>query len=587
MELVNAANNSAGASQEQYGKTLDSVKTKLAKLKNAWDEFTMSLSNNELIKYAVDALIGLLTAINKIIGALSGGNGIIKSTLGILTLVGGLELGKSLVGAIGEKAAGGREGGLIQKIFGKKPQLQAEGMQAGQATGQGFKAGFQAAIKGATTGGLKGFFTSGVTRQFTQAELQKEFGLSQLDFSGVNDKEKRRLMGDYFNTNIRGTSISQEDKNDLLNSLKATDIDGFNAKLNTLGMSFTTTGQRAAAAGASFKQTGVNLSAIATAAGVASTALFGLASWLETTGSGGEKAAGVIRGFATILMGLIPVIQIVQNKMVAGAMTISAAISSIPIIGWIAAIISAVIGLVQVFKAFAPETEAEKVKRLAEQQKKLEEGVSATKEAYDGLKSSLDSLSESEKTLDNLIKGTREWKAALLDVNNQVLELIKKYPQLKYEVDDFGQLSITDDSIEAALDYQVEAMKKSQAALAVSQLVQSREQEKTLKGNITSFIKAEIQRKNTEQGITTYDTYGGVSDNIPNKITDEIMLALSRNPGLFENDEALKALSEQIGIASDLLQANSENILEYYNFKNTENEKLKSMGARFLVILNR
>ena len=580
MELVNAANNSAGASQEQYGKTLDSVKTKLAKLKNAWDEFTMSLSNNELIKYAVGALTGLLTTINKIIGALSGGNGIIKSTLGILTLVGGLKLGKSLVGAIGEKAAGGREGGLIQKIFGKKPQLQAEGMQAGQATGQGFKAGFQAAIKGTTTGGLKGFFTSGVTRQFTQAELQKEFGLSQLDFSGVNDKEKRRLMGDYFNTNIRGTSISQEDKNDLLNSLKATDIDGFNAKLNTLGMSFTVTGQRATAAGASFKQTGVNLSAIATAAGVASTALFGLASWLETTGSGGEKAAGVIRGFATILMGLIPVIQMVQNEMVAGATTIGAAISSIPIIGWIAAIISAVIGLVQVFKAFAPETEEEKVKRLAEQQKKLEEGVSATKEAYDGLKSSLDSLSESEKTLDNLIKGTREWKVALLDVNNQVLELIKKYPQLKYEVDDFGQLSITDDSIEDALDYQVEAMKKSQAALAVSQLEQSGEQGETLKGNITSFIKAEIQRKNSEQGITTYDTYGGVSDDIPNKITNEIMLALSRNPDLFENDEALKALSEQIGIASNLLQANSEKILEYYNFKNTENGKMEEYGRQ-------
>lgn len=567
MELVNAANNSAGASQEQYEKTLDSVKTKLAKLKNAWDEFTMSLSNNELIQHAIDALTGLLTAINKIINTLSGGNGVVKSILGILTTIGGLRLGKSLLETVTDKVSGGREGGLLQKIFGKKPQLQAEGMQAGQATGQGFKAGFQAAIKGATTGGLKGFFTSGVTRQFTQAELQKEFGLSQLDFSGVNDKEKRRLMGDYFNTNIRGTSISQEDKNDLLNSLKATDIDGFNAKLNTLGMSFTTTGQRAAAAGASFKQTGVNLSAIATAAGVASTALFGLASWLETTGSGGEKAAGVIRGFATILMGLIPVIQMVQNAMVAGATTISTAISSIPIIGWIAAIISAVIGLVQVFKAFAPETEAEKVKRLAEQQKKLEEGASAAKEAYDGLKSSLDGLSESEKTLDNLVKGTREWKTALLDVNNQVLELIKKYPQLKYEVDDFGQLSITDDSIEDALDYQVEAMQKSQAALAVRQLEQSGEQGENLKFGLTSFIETSMN-------------YKDISDAKTNNIINNIMQALSRNPDLFENKAALEELSGEIKILPDVLQANSEKILEYYSFKNTEDGKIEEYGRQ-------
>ena len=567
MELVNAANNSAGASQEQYGKTLDSVKTKLAKLKNAWDEFTMSLSNNELIQHAIGALTGLLTTINKIINTLSGGSGVVKSILGILTAIGGLRLGKSLLETVTDKVSGGREGGLLQKIFGKKPQLQAEGMQAGQATGQGFKAGFQAAIKGATTGGFKEFFTSGVTRQFTQAELQKEFSLSQLDFSSVNDKEKRRLMGDYFNTNIRGTNISQEDKNDLLNSLKATDIDGFNAKLNTLGMSFSVTGQRATAAGASFKQTGVNLSAIATAAGVASTALFGLASWLETTGSGGEKAAGVIRGFATILMGLIPVIQMVQNAMVAGATTIGAAISSIPIIGWITTIISAVIGLVQVFKTFAPETEAEKVKRLAEQQKKLEEGASATKEAYDGLKSSLDSLSESEKTLDNLIKGTREWKVALLDVNNQVLELIKKYPQLKYEVDDLGQLSITDDSIEAALDYQVEAMKKSQAALAVRQLEQSGEQGETLKRNLIPFIEESMN-------------YEERSDAKTNNIINNIMLALSRHPDLFINNEALKALSEQIDIASDVLQANSEKILEYYNFKNTEDGKMEEYGRQ-------
>ena len=39
MELVSAANNSAGASQKQFEKTLDSMESKLAKLKNAWDEF--------------------------------------------------------------------------------------------------------------------------------------------------------------------------------------------------------------------------------------------------------------------------------------------------------------------------------------------------------------------------------------------------------------------------------------------------------------------------------------------------------------------------------------------------------------------
>lgn len=560
MELVNAANNSAGASQEQYGKTLDSVKTKLAKLKNAWDEFTMSLSNNELIQHAIDILTGLLTTINKIINTLSGGSGVVKSILGILTAIGGLKLGKSLLETVTDKVSGGREGGFLQKIFGKKPQLQAEGMQAGRITGQGFKAGFQAAIQGMKKDGFKGFFTSGVIRQFTQEELKKGFKMSQIDFSNVDNKSISDFMTAHFN------SLS-EDKKKLFTAQDTANLDAYNKKCQELGINLVMTGQKAKDMGASFKQTGVNLSAVATAAGVASGALMGIASLLETTGSGGEKAAGVIRGFATILMGLIPVIQMVQNAMVAGATTISAAISSIPIIGWIAAIVSAVIGLVQVFKAFAPETEAERVKRLAEQQKKLEEGASATKEAYDSLKSSLDSLSESEKTLENLIKGTREWKVALLDVNNQVLELIKKYPQLKYEVDDFGQLSITDDSIEAALDYQVEAMQKSQAALAVRQLTQSRDQGENLKFGLKPFIESSMN-------------YKEISDAKINNIINQIMLALSKFPDLFINDKALKSLSEQIGITSDILQANSDKILEYYSFKNTEDGKMEEYGRQ-------
>lgn len=559
MELVNAANNSAGASQRQYEKTLDSLETKLTKLKNAWDEFTMSLSNNEFIKRAVDALTILLTTINKIIGALSGGNGIIKSTLGILTLVGGLKLGKSLVGAIGEKAAGGREGGLLQKIFGKKLQLQAEGMQAGQVTGQGFKAGFQAAIQGIKKDGFKGFFT-GVTRQFTQEELQKGFKMSQIDFSNVDNKSILEFMTTHFN------NLSEEQKK-LFTAQDTANLDAYNKKCQELGINLVMTGQKAKDMGASFKQTGANLTAVATAAGVASGVLMGLASWLETTGSGGEKTAQVIRGFAITLMGLIPIIQMVQNAMVAGATTISAAISSIPIIGWITAIISAVIGLVQVLKAFAPESESERVARLAEQQKKLEEGASATKEAYDSLKSSLDNLSESEKTLDDLIRGTREWKAALLDVNSQVLELVKKYPQLKYEVDDFGQLSITDDSIEAALDYQVEAMQRSQAAVAVSQLEQSGEQGEKLRKKLTPFIE-------------TSTNYSEISEGNTNNIINKIMLALSKNPDLFENEIALKDLSEEIKILPDVLRANSEKILEYYNFKVAEEGKMDEYGRQ-------
>jgi TP901 family phage tail tape measure protein len=65
-ELVAAANNSAGASQEQYDKTLDSLETKLTKLDNAWTEFSTGLMNSDFVKFAVDFLTSVLNGLTKV-----------------------------------------------------------------------------------------------------------------------------------------------------------------------------------------------------------------------------------------------------------------------------------------------------------------------------------------------------------------------------------------------------------------------------------------------------------------------------------------------------------------------------------------
>jgi len=56
VELTTAANDASGASQSQYEKTLESLETKLNKLKNAWNEFLMGIANDEFIKGVVDIL---------------------------------------------------------------------------------------------------------------------------------------------------------------------------------------------------------------------------------------------------------------------------------------------------------------------------------------------------------------------------------------------------------------------------------------------------------------------------------------------------------------------------------------------------
>jgi hypothetical protein len=59
-----------------------------------------------------------------------------------------------------------------------------------------------------------------------------------------------------------------------------------------------------------------------------------------------------------------------------------------------------------------------------------------------------------QKNLENLTYGTKEWKEALHEVNQQVLELIQTYPELAKYLDrgDDGQLVITDEGWDSLLE---------------------------------------------------------------------------------------------------------------------------------------
>ena len=94
MELVTAANNSAGASQNQYEKTLESMETLLTKLKNAWQEFLTGIANNEVLKFGVKAITEILNVVNKLTGSLPG---LIGSFAKLGVAWGALKLGSGLL----------------------------------------------------------------------------------------------------------------------------------------------------------------------------------------------------------------------------------------------------------------------------------------------------------------------------------------------------------------------------------------------------------------------------------------------------------------------------------------------------------
>lgn len=572
MELVNAANNSAGASQEQYEKTLDSLASKLAKLKNAWDEFAMGLANNEVIKVAVDTLTTLLQTINKILDTVSGGSGVLKSTLSILAAIGGLKLGKSLLSTGIGKMVDGREGGLAEKLFGKKKEQQNTGYSAGIQTGKGFINGFESITKTFKSKGGKGFVQSIFSAEKTitdfSKDLEKKFSSKdwKFDFSNAKPEGLATLKKNIVDNLSKG---NEEYQSLGVQFNKLWDNGQYDEAMNVLDQAhikINMTGKDLQNMGVSAQQTVPNFQAMAIATGAAAAALMALGAYLETTGEGGEKAGKVIQGFGTMLMGLIPIISMVQTAMIAGAESVSVAIKNIPIIGWIAAIISAVIGLIQVISALAPETQEEKLKRLSEQTQQAAEAAKEAQQAYKDLQESFDKYSDATDKIKKLTVGTTEWKEALLEVNAEVLSLLEKYPQLSnYVTSENGVMSISSEGIQKVLDQALQTSYRTQALQISNDFVK------------TSYDKQVIKEDFEDQGAFYKTDFYNQPEPVNIEAIEKFSNYLRDNPSLTEEDLKGKAIS--IDEAKNLSFEELREILND-NFKGLSQEDIKNITDR-------
>lgn len=422
----------------------------------------MGLSNNEVIKTAVDVLTGLLQTINKIISSLSGGNGLIKSVLSIGTAIGGLKLGKSIISSLIGNMVDTKDGGIFSKAFGTNTSQKKAGLQAGKS----FLSGLSDAIKNKSLPKTD-YIISDFSKNLTTVFKSKEWSF---DFSNAKPEGLTQFKQNITNSLSQGDEASKALSSQFSSLWDTKKYNEAITALEKAGIQIKLTGEEAQQMGISVSKTDKDFRTMAIAAGVAASALMGLATILDNNGK--EKAANIVRGIATALMGLIPVITMVQTAMIAGAESVSVAIKNIPIIGWIAAIISAVISLIQIFSQFAPETQAEKTERLAEQTQKAAEAAQAAQQAYSNLVESFDKYGEAVDKINDLTVGTTEWKNALLDVNNQVLELLDKYPQLaSYLTSENGVLGISEEGIQKATDIAQEQARRAQA-LAVTSIAQ-------------------------------------------------------------------------------------------------------------------
>jgi TP901 family phage tail tape measure protein len=564
MELVDAAYNSTGASQEQFNKTLDSMESKLAQLKNAWDQFTMGLANNEILKFGVELLTSILTTVNKLIEALSGGNGLTKSFLSLAAAIISLRTGKGIL----HKIFGGESGGLLEGLLGKKSDIKGQSEKAGRESAFAFVSSFK---KGGKREG-KNLFSEIFTTEQTGKALEK----TQKHFS------------DLFSRDLDKANLTEEQKVKIITEYDSGNFDAAIAQAKEYGVVIESDTEKAKV----FAQSStINMNAVAVSAGLVGLAFSGIGSALEEAGN--TDAALVFQNIGNALMGISAILPLLSAGAKALGVSFTAAGVQIGAAGqvaqlgwgWISLIlggVAALIGGIIALNKAAHEASLEgRMEAATERTKAAEEAANSAKEAYDNLLGEQDKYSELQSALDGLVKGTDEWKRALVEANQQVLTLLSTYPELaKYiQKGDSGQLTIVEEGFEEVINNQLEGVKNTQAAVATAQLNEQVLQQEKINQDLQKNFKAKTGYSRDDSG-RVYATGEGVAVSRESSydsgfayekdIMDEMLSQFRANPDeLFKRDEngeyseALKAIAEQSDYTAEELYNMKDALAEY------------------------
>lgn len=479
-ELVNAAYNSTGSGQKQFEKTLDSLASKLTKLKNAWDQFTMGLANNEIIGAAVTLLTGLLTTINGIIDGISGGNGLIKSVVTLGAAFAGLKAG----GAIIDKIL--RTGFIQRKIDAFNGNISNSStstttansivqtrsfIQNGKTSAKNWIQGWKSA---GGVGGKKDFLVSSfsnslnkVGQSFSVFSSGMEENLQNQVYSGLGDISKgidKKLLGKDFS---ELNSLSAQLK---LGKISAED---FQNQLVTWGVKE----QEAAKITKDYtnqialqQEKMQSLSQTGTALGMSLIILGGV---ISSVIPGAEELGKVLQTVGAALMGISMALPAVEKGItwLSGVLNIASKTLNIYVAAF-AAVVAAAIAIVALIKKNSPEAKLEKAAKATE---KAQTAADEASKAYDELTSKKENLDKLNTSLETLTQGSLEWKKALLEVNNEILNLKSQFPELEIVIDETtGKMLVSNWG--DILKKQQEYLQSAQDNLIIATLEQNKRQ---------------------------------------------------------------------------------------------------------------
>ena len=484
MELVEAANNSAGASQKQFEKTLDSMSSKLNRLKNAWNQFTMGLMNDKLIKGGIDALTKSFTVINKIIDFLGKippkpFEGITKSALTLATTLGMLNIGKKMTRGSVMGVAGWwkQEGGFIKNF--KQGYGAGEINKVGQETAKGFSTAFSnhfkgigktlipntiassiKGVKGASdafketfagaygkysAGALKAGWTENIENEIRSAWSKASKGV---DASVFGKQDADEYINGYINKmksgKMNATQVARRIKGETGIDMSGQQVGQASKELEQTKTAAQRFGNAIAGAGGALQMFGMLLQ---------STPLAPFGAAISMVGMGISMLGSNIMTFSTVYKA-----QIADDVAVTKAFGI-ALWESFGIIAVVTAAIMALIGLYKVADALH-ESDKERLERMKDAAASASEAFDMAKQETSELNDALSRVEENQKAFETLAVGTAEFNDQLINSNELISELLKKYPMLNdkryLSTDENGVMHLSKEGIKAVKDYQKE-----------------------------------------------------------------------------------------------------------------------------------
>ena len=398
-ELVSYAENAAGASNEQYEKTLDSIESKLNQLKNAWDSFTMGIANNKLVKGGVSTLTGLLNILNKLTSSLG-------VTGGLLT---------KLTIAVGGFFAGGK---LVRTFMSSLTNIYGSGQKGLQGFGESLGINILTGMK--TIFSKEGWNSIGSI--FSKSSLVNDLG-SKFRQNFDNSEWK----------NLTSGTISQV-RSKIKDSTRIPDEFKEQVEQDYVNQ------QKQAILG------------LASACGIGAIALSGLSKAAEAFGN--TKLASSLQIVSQTLGVMIPILVSLPPIIEAIKKATNDTVK-IPL-GGITAIIAAIAGLITIIRIVSALTEnaKEKTESLKNAYQDVAKAADKAKQSYDNLKTSLEDYHKAQDGINGLVEGTKEFNEALIEANSQVLELLDKYPELAQYLQRGvnGLLSFSDEGLDKIVD---------------------------------------------------------------------------------------------------------------------------------------